>query len=186
VSAYLSECGRYRYSLTRDVAPLTGEGTVAFIGLNPSTADATTDDPTIRRCIRFARDWGFARLKMLNLYAFRATDPVVMFAADDPVGPENDCTIAKVVGGSDMVICAWGVHGTGKRVEDVLRFTGAPHALGLTKDGAPRHPLYVKADTVPVPFAHCPEQAAFALYRAAQSAALPEKPGRAGVEGPAG
>lgn len=159
MSAYLSEDRRFRYSLTREVAPLTGEGTVTFIGLNPSTADETQDDPTIRRCIRFARDWGFARLKMLNLYAFRATDPNDLFAAPEMVGPENDHTLALAHGSSDLIICAWGNHGTGKRVKDVLALYAAPHCLGVTMHGAPRHPLYVKADFLPIPFAHCPAAA---------------------------
>lgn len=160
MSAYLSEDRVYRYSLTRDVAPLTGEGTVTFIGLNPSTADETQDDPTIRRCIDFARRWGFARLKMLNLYAYRATDPNDLFAfAGDIVGPENDCTIAKVVGGSDLVVCAWGSHAHDSRSGQVLRLVAAPHALGLNDNGSPRHPLYLRSDTLPEPFAHCPPQA---------------------------
>lgn len=165
-SAYLSPCRTWRYSLTRDVAPLTGEGTVAFIGLNPSTADETADDPTIRRCARFARDWGFARLKMLNLYAYRATAPRDLYAVDPfppywtQIGPDNDCTIAKVVGGSDLVVCAWGAGSRSPNREgQVLDLISAPHCLGLTKDGAPRHPLYVKAATLPVPFAHCPKEA---------------------------
>ena len=169
MSAYLSDCGTYRYSLTRDVAPLTGEwDTVTFIGLNPSTADETLDDPTIRRCIRFARDWGFARLKMLNLYAYRATDPYALNEPDDPVGPDNLCTIAKVVGGSDLVVCAWGCNPfvyaplRVNQTQAVLDLVAAPHALGVTKGGYPRHPLYVRADTLPAPFAHCPPQAAFA------------------------
>jgi hypothetical protein len=153
-SAYFSPCRTWRYSLTRDVAPLTGEGTVTFIGLNPSTADETQDDPTIRRCVGFARRWGFARLKMLNLYAFRATDPRVMFQASDPVGPDNDCTIAKVVGGSDLVVCAWGAAaGIEARAAAVLALVAAPHCLGLTALARPRHPLYVRADTKPAPFA---------------------------------
>jgi hypothetical protein len=159
VSAYLSPCRTWRYSLTRDVAPLTGDGTVAFIGLNPSTADETTDDPTIRRCIDFARRWGYARLTMINLYAFRATDPRDLRAASDPVGPDNDCTIAKVVGGVDLVVVAWGVHADSERAARVLALIGAPHCLGTTKAGAPRHPLYVRATTRPQAFAHCPPAA---------------------------
>lgn len=166
MSAYLSDDRLYRYSLTRDMASLTGEGTVTFIGLNPSTADATEDDPTIRRCTRFARDWGFACLKMLNLYAYRATEPRDLFGFDgDKVGPENDCTIAKVVGGSDLIICAWGVNAPLRRADQVLGLIAAPHCLGVTKDGAPRHPLYVKAATLPQPFGalhpvtHCSRRA---------------------------
>lgn len=168
--AYLSEDRVYRYSLTREVAPLTGGwDTVTFIGLNPSTADETEDDPTIRRCIGFARSWGFARLKMLNLYAYRATDPTALLNADDPNGPENDCTIAKVVGGSDLVICAWGAflartlgsEVRAGRVDALLGMVAAPHCLGLTKEGWPRHPLYVRADQQPVPFGSCPPEFAW-------------------------
>lgn len=153
MTAYLSPCRTYRYSLTRDVAPLDGDGTVTFIGLNPSTADETQDDPTIRRCVGFARRWGFAQLKMVNLYGFRATDPNDLFAhSGDVVGPDNDCTIAKVVGGSELTVCAWGAGGRGERERDVLALVAAPHCLGLTADGSPRHPLYIKADTDPIPF----------------------------------
>lgn len=168
MSAYLSECRTWRYCLTRDVAPLDGEGTCTFIGLNPSTADETQDDPTIRRCIGFARSWGFARLKMLNLYAFRATDPRDLYSVDpyppyaEQIGPENDCTIAKVVGSSDLVVCAWGAGSRSPNREgQVLDLIAAPHCLGLTKNESPRHPLYVRGDTLPVPFASCPVEAAW-------------------------
>ena len=171
-SAFISDDGRYRYSLTRDVAPLTGEGTCTFVMLNPSTADAEQDDPTIRRCMGFTRSWGFARLKVVNLYAYRATDPRDLYAVDPylevQVGPENDCTIAKVVGGSDLVICAWGAGSRSPNREGrVLDLIAAPHALGLTKDGSPRHPLYVRADAKPIPFAHCPSLAAWEVADAA-------------------
>lgn len=154
MSAYFSADRAYRYSLTREVAPLTGEGTVAFVGLNPSTADETLDDPTIRRCIGFARSWGFARLKMVNLYAFRATDPKVMLAVEDPVGPDNDHVLSLVFGGSELVIAAWGVNAKADRLTSFAEtFRGWPlHCLGVTKDGFPRHPLYVRGDTTPQPF----------------------------------
>lgn len=154
MSAYFSPCRTWRYCLTRDVAPLTGDGTCAFVGLNPSIADETTDDPTIRRCIRFARDWGYARLKMVNLYALRSTDPRALKTASDPVGPENDHVLSLVFGGADLVIAAWGVNADSERVAKVLAWPIRPHlCLGLTKDGAPRHPLYVRANAVPVVFA---------------------------------
>ena len=166
--AFISDDGLYRYSLTRHVAPLTGEGAVAFVMLNPSTADAEQDDPTIRRCIGFARAWGFEWLKVVNLYAYRATDPTDLWAVDPyppyatQIGPENDCTISKVVGGSDLVICAWGAGSRSPNREgQVLDCIGAPHALGLTKDGSPRHPLYVRGDAEPIPFAHCHPKAAW-------------------------
>jgi hypothetical protein len=153
VTAYFSPCRTWRYSLTRALAPHTGEGTVAFIGLNPSTADEKRDDPTIRRCIGFAlRDWGFARLEVLNLFAFRATKPTALLAADDPVGPENDSTIAEVLDAADLVVCVWGAFPNGGRSAGVLELVDAPHCLGVTKNGSPRHPLYVRASADPQPW----------------------------------
>ena len=148
--AYFSDCRIWRYCLTRDVAPLTGDGTCAFIGLNPSTADEERDDPTIRRCTRFAHDWGYARLEMINLYAYCCTDPLRLDAAPDPIGPRNDQVISIVCGGSDLVVCAWGCHAEPVRAAAVLELVRDPHCLGLTKDGAPRHPLYVAANVRPV------------------------------------
>lgn len=167
MSAVLSEDRIYRYSLTRDVAPLTGVGSCAFIGLNPSTADETQDDPTIRRCMRFARDWGYAQLLMLNLYAFRATDPTVLWRARrdgvDIVGPRNLDTIIIDAGGADLVVCAWGAiqaPRAAEHVERVLALLADPHCIGLTQGGSPRHPLYVLAATRPQAFrARVPEAA---------------------------
>ena len=156
MNAYFSPCRTWRYSLTRALAPQTGAGTVAFIGLNPSTADESRDDPTIRRCIGFARGWGFARLEVLNLFAFRATKPTALLAADDPVGPENDTTIADVLGAVDLVVCAWGAFPNGGRSADVLELVVAPHCLGVTKSGSPRHPLYVRASADPQPWSAAP------------------------------
>lgn len=143
-----------------------GEGysqtTCVFVGLNPSTADETQDDPTIRRCMRFARDWGYTRLKMVNLFAFRATDPSDLFAAAhdgvDVVGPENAHALSLAFGGSDLIVAAWGAPAP-LTVERVGRFAqnegyGWPfYALGLTASGAPRHPLYMRADTQPFAYA---------------------------------
>ena len=162
--AYISDDGLYRYSLTRHVAPLTGEGTATFVMLNPSTADGEQDDPTIRRCIGFTRTWGFEWLKVVNLFAYRATDPGELARVDDPAGPDNLCTIAKVVGGSDLVVCAWGAFPHWKRDEHiglVMELIAAPHALGLTKNGSPRHPLYVRGGAEPIPFVHCHPKAAW-------------------------
>lgn len=150
MSAYFSPCRTWRYSLTRDVAPLTGEGTCTFVGLNPSTADETQDDPTIRRCIDFTRRWGFARLKMVNLYAYRSTDPYALRHVDDPVGPENNHVLSVVFGGSDLIVAAWGAHADAERVEEVMARPIRPRScLGLTKNGSPRHPLYLPS-TVPL------------------------------------
>jgi hypothetical protein len=157
-AATFSPCRTWRYTLHRDVAPLTGSGRVAFIGLNPSTADETRDDPTIRRCIRFARDWGYAELVMLNAYAYRSTDPAGLWEVGDPVGPDNDEWIARESGAANLVVCAWGVHCDEQREREVLALLPPrPRVLGFTKDGHPRHPLYMRADTTPVKW--CPEAA---------------------------
>jgi hypothetical protein len=155
VSAYLSPCRTWRYSLTREVAPMAGDGTCVFVGLNPSTADETADDPTIRRCIGFARGWGFARLKMVNLYAYRATRPADLWKSDNPVGPENDHVLSVVFGGADLIVAAWGANARDDRVAEVMSWPLRPRrCLGLTKNGAPRHPLYLKADSTLIPFVH--------------------------------
>lgn len=143
-SAEFSPCRRYRYLLSRK----WGDGLrVAFIGLNPSTADETQDDPTIRRCIGFAKAWGYGGLWMLNLFAFRATLPKDMKAAIDPVGPENDEFIYRVAKRSALVVAAWGVHGRYRNrsveVAGVLGMAGPVHCLGVTQDGSPKHPLYL-------------------------------------------
>lgn len=148
-SADFSPCRMYRYTLWRHWS----QGPcLMVIGLNPSTADETQDDPTIRRCIRFAKDWGFHGLLMTNLFAFRATDPEVMKAHAHPIGTENDYHLKECSRCVRMVLAAWGVHGTHQgRAEQVVKLLGRDiHCLGWTKDGHPRHPLYVRADQKPV------------------------------------
>lgn len=149
MTAELSPCRTWRYVLTR--ATGAGSGTVAIVGLNPSTADEDVDDPTTRRCIRFARDWGFAGLQLVNLFALRATRPRELRRAADPVGPENAAALERVVRAADLVVCAWGNLGIGERAEDVRALVSHPHCLGHTRLGAPRHPLYVAAGTLPRP-----------------------------------
>lgn len=146
MSAVLSPCGRYRYSLTRTF--FTGRGRVLFVMLNPSTADAETDDPTIRRCIGFARKWGFQRLDVANLFAWRATDPQELRRAIDPVGPENDRRLMMLSSCADAVIAAWGAQGSYRnRATEVLGLLeGTVEHLGLTRQGHPKHPLYLRAD----------------------------------------
>lgn len=144
--AIISACGLYRYRLSRYWS--TGK-TAVFVMLNPSTADATQDDPTIRRCIGFARREGCGGLVVVNLFAFRATSPDDMKAAADPVGPENDAHIRAVTSAADgPVIAAWGAHGShGGRAAHVRGLIGAPlWCLSKTKAGAPGHPLYIKGD----------------------------------------
>lgn len=156
--AILSDCERYRYALWRDTGTLGGEGTVLFVMLNPSTADAETDGPTIRRCVHFARDWGHARLAVANLYALRSTDPALLGEADDPVGPENDRWLQDLAGGCEERIAAWGASRfvTAEReahVLEVLTYGGSwgINCLEQTRDLRPRHPLYVPAAMKPKP-----------------------------------
>lgn len=150
-SARFSPCRRYRYELWRrwdESKPYA-----MFVGLNPSTADEVDDDPTIRRCIRFARDWGFGALCMTNLFALRATDPKVMLAHSEPEGPENDQTLLRAAYAAGIVIAAWGAHGGHRERDQWAQWAmlNKLHHLGLTKDGKPRHPLYLRADTRPQP-----------------------------------
>ncbi|WP_170401137.1 DUF1643 domain-containing protein [Ruegeria arenilitoris] len=145
-TAIYSNCEKYRYSLTR---VWDSEGRKAlFVMLNPSTATEVQNDPTVERCERRARALGFGAFQVTNIFAWRDTDPRKMRAAADPVGPENDAAILDGVEWADQVIAAWGTHGAhldrGPAVETLLRGTGQPlFHLGLTKDGHPKHPLYI-------------------------------------------
>jgi len=151
-SAVFSRCGRYRYVLRREWD--SSRDAVLFIGLNPSTADARRDDPTIRRCIGFARSWGYGAVIVANLFAFRATDPAKLKVAGDPVGPRNDRWLARLRGEAGMTVAAWGVHGKLRsRDEEFLAEGGELYCLGRTKGGCPRHPLYLRGDAGVVRFA---------------------------------
>lgn len=147
-----SPCRTYRYTLWREFDVPVNDGYVMFIGLNPSTADEVNDDPTIRRCIEFAKSWGYSALCMTNLFAFRATKPVEMIAAADPVGPDNDTYLIDLARNAGVVVAAWGTHGT-HLGRDVTVRTLVPnlHCLKKTINGHPGHPLYLRADLVPVP-----------------------------------
>ncbi len=154
-SAVLSDCRRYRYSLTRSWADHFSSGQAAiFIGLNPSTADETADDPTIRRCIGFAKAWDCDQLVMLNLFAFRATDPRHMLAEANPVGPENDGYLRDIVSCiPGIVVAAWGAHGRHMgRDDQVRRLLPDLHALRINADGTPAHPLYLPKHLKPQPW----------------------------------
>lgn len=149
MSAEISSCGTYRYLLTRQSRISNpSHQTVLFVMLNPSTAGATVDDPTIRRCLGFAERWAAAGIAVVNLYALRATDPRVLRGHPDPVGPENDDWIARAAiyaGGN--AICAWGANAEPARVRLVVTMLSRRGitlwCLGTTKHGHPRHPLYV-------------------------------------------
>lgn len=180
--ASISQCGKYRYSLWRE---WRGTGTdknwlwlggkdpsgerygmpknCVFVMLNPSTADGEQDDPTIRRCVGFAKSWGFDRLVVVNLFAFRATDPAALLAlkhSDDPVGVENQERIRKVLHNAGLIVCAWGADGCHLGQDETMlgwiaedNLSNAPVcALGLTKHGHPRHPLYAPGNSELIPF----------------------------------
>ncbi|HKL50356.1 MAG TPA: DUF1643 domain-containing protein [Wenzhouxiangellaceae bacterium] len=148
--AHFSRCRRYRYALSR--AWDADLPVVLMIGLNPSTADASKNDPTIRRCIGFANDWGFGGVWVLNLFAFRATYPSDLKAAADPVGPRNDEWIRRVARKVDRVVAVWGNDGgfmeRSRRVRGMLgaRF----EVIRLNAGGEPAHPLYLPKGLKPV------------------------------------
>ncbi len=124
-----------------------------FIGLNPSTADEFKNDPTVTRCINFARDWGYGGLIMTNAFAYRSTDPKGLTKVRDPVGPENDKYLKAMSEEAGIVVAAWGVHGTFMdRDEEIVALIPNLYCLGTTKDGNPRHPLYLRKDLQPVPW----------------------------------
>jgi hypothetical protein len=160
MSAVISDCGKYRYRLIRDLG-MMGDGACVFVMLNPSTADAMNDDPTIRRCIGYARTLGCARLEVVNLFAYRSTSPDVLYALGrmQAIGPDNDRHILEACKGARLVLCAWGNHGTNfGRANEVLlmlRANGAkPMALKINrKSGQPAHPLYLKGDARPMEIA---------------------------------
>lgn len=155
--ALLSRDGRYRYWLTRRWGPGTR---VCWVMLNPSTADATVDDPTIRRCIAFSKAWGHGSLIVVNLWAARATDPKALLTLGDPCGPDNAEAIDLAINGSAAVVLAWGAFAGRMKAAERLRLWPEESAknalvpvytLGRTKAGHPRHPLYVRGDTAPEP-----------------------------------
>lgn len=151
----------YRYVLLRDFV-VNPQKRLVVIGLNPSTADETNDDPTIRRCRDFAVRFGCDGLAMLNLFAYRATDPKVMKAVAEPIGDRNDYHLCEwSLNAKGPVIAAWGVHGVhmdrGAKVLKMLYREGVEvSALGFTKDGHPRHPLYLPSSSQPIPVQNIP------------------------------
>ncbi len=154
MSAVISKCGRYRYRLEREVGERSSRS-VLFVMLNPSTADAEIDDPTIRRCASFVRSWGYGRLVVVNLFAFRATDPRALRTAKDPVGPRNDSFVVGEARKAARIVAAWGTGGKyldRDRVAMGLLADGGVECLGTTDEGFPRHPLYLGRDVLPRPY----------------------------------
>jgi len=156
-SAEISDCGMYRWWLRRTWQVVNGKGTCCFIMLNPSTADGNVDDPTIRRCIGFAKTWGYGTLMVRNLFPWRATDPAVLRGKTKSMitgGHRGDIELMSAMS-SDLVVAAWGADVPGFRDIDAKAiFRKHPekviHCLGTTKHGCPRHPLYVRADQLPL------------------------------------
>jgi hypothetical protein len=156
-TARLSGDGVYRYWLGREWDD-TERQPVTFVMLNPSTADATDDDPTIRRCIGFAKSWGYKSLSVVNLFAFRATDPKALLKAGktrDVIGPENQATLDHWLHNSRLVVAAWGAAPWAqKRAREVMNYFISVNfaCIRQTKSGAPEHPLYLPGDLKPTMF----------------------------------
>ena len=142
--AVIDETGQYRYALSRT----WGDGDmVTWIMLNPSTADASIDDPTIRRCMGFAAAWGFAGIQVINLYAYRATKPDALKVVTDPIGPDHMRHFVDAVTSGKLIVAAWGAckHASPQHVLPVL-VQQEVKCLGKNSDGSPKHPLYVRGD----------------------------------------
>lgn len=151
--AIFSEDRKYRYALFREWD--AQRGFVTFVLLNPSTADEQKDDATIRRCINFAKSWGYGGIIVLNLFAYRATDPKIMKKQDDPIGSENNILIMRFAQSeqSCLTVAAWGNDGAYLGRSDYVKsMLSNLHYLKLTKSSEPAHPLYLKSDVFPVPF----------------------------------
>lgn len=151
--AGFSRCKSYRYWLSREF--IQGSGHCVFIGLNPSTGDADSDDPTIRRCMGFAADWGYRHLSVVNLFAYRTPSPAVLKSSENPEGAGNRAALRKSLRNADCIIAAWGSHGTYQNQATKLAQIWAEYPLqcfGQTKNSQPVHPLYQRADAVIGPY----------------------------------
>jgi len=158
-SAMFSKDLRYRYALSRVFPEFEEEAPVSicqFIMLNPSTADHDVSDPTVTRCMAYARRWGHTGLLVTNLFGLRATDPRELYKVDDPFGEGNKDFILSAAKQPEVerVVCAWGTHGAyrdaGREMIEALVDAGIePQVLKWTKDFHPAHPLYLRADLEP-------------------------------------
>jgi hypothetical protein len=156
--AILSACGTYRYHLWRRWNPL--QPTMVWVMLNPSTADAKADDPTIRRCVAFAKREGCGGISVRNVFALRATDPAELARHPDPFGPENEAYLlhARNVSLLTVLVLGWGARIANPRLRGYYDraacclVTQRPHCFGVTKGGDPRHPLYLPGDAPLVPW----------------------------------
>ncbi len=157
--AVISECGKFRYMLYRLLREDTyiQRRTCVFVMLNPSTADGIEDDPTIRRCMRFAAAWDYTMLEVINLFAYRATKPKDLFkSAISRMGPSYNYHTNKSISGADLIICGWGklpkayMEFSDAMVDRIRLLQKTPMCLKVNKDGSPAHPLYLKADLKPI------------------------------------
>ncbi|EPC5233719.1 DUF1643 domain-containing protein [Klebsiella quasipneumoniae] len=149
--AIFSPCRKYRYSLSRiwDASkPYT-----LFIGLNPSYADVENDDQTLNRCISFAKSWGYGGVYMANLFAFVHTDRFEMMKAADPIGADNDSHLMRLIDGAGLIVAAWGNEGRHLKRSMAIRqlLPASAMCFVLNATGEPRHPLYMKNDSVLIP-----------------------------------
>lgn len=155
-TATFSRCKAYRYTLRRRWQQ--GGRTALFVLLNPSTADAVQDDPTVRRCAGFAHAWGYAGYAVANIFALRSTDPAALYRHARPVGERNDAAIRELAGEASLIVCAWGNHGEhlsrGRDVADMLRRDGRSlHCLRMNGSANhPAHPLYLPSACKPLPW----------------------------------
>lgn len=156
-SAFISACGLYRYSLVRSWEPK--KPTLGWIALNPSVADAQIDDQTVRRFIGFAQALDCGGIWVGNLFGLRATDPRELYKSTEPVGPENDLSLVALASNPavETVICSWGCHGKLRGRDQAVRgllerWSEKLHALAITKEGHPGHPLYLPLNLRPVKF----------------------------------
>lgn len=151
--ADISADGKYRYRLWRYFDhPDRLARTVLYIMLNPSTADNVKDDPTIRRCVNFAKSWGFNRIEVVNLFAYRTSSPTQLKLVADRIniaGPDNYEAVTQAAVGADLIVAAWGAHGTYQAQDEAVKRWLHGYELwtfGVTKTGQPKHPLYMPAD----------------------------------------
>lgn len=149
--ANISKDKIYRYTLSRTWD--STKPTVLFIGLNPSIADENVDDPTVTRCINFAKDWGYGTLLMANLFAYRSTYPKEIYLIDDPIGKDNDYYLLECVKQSDLIIACWGNNGTYMGREKIIKeLVPNLYCLQKNKNGTPHHPLRLPRNINPIPF----------------------------------
>ncbi|UDW83761.1 DUF1643 domain-containing protein [Pasteurella canis] len=147
-NAIFSNCRTYRYVLWRIWEPELPK--ITFIGLNPSTADESEDDPTIRRCINFAKKWGYGGIYMVNLFAYRSTDKSLIYQVPQPIGQDNDKYILQFSQQSEKVIAAWGNTGSYlSRSQQIYQMVPNLYCLAINKTSEPKHPLYTHSNSVP-------------------------------------